>query len=62
MPRVEETGTSPGMAIEVLLRKYKIRYLSQRRYGMAIMDFYLPEGNIALFADGGVWHSLLLTT
>jgi hypothetical protein len=24
---------------------------------MGIMDFYLPEGNIALFADGGVWHA-----
>lgn len=21
------------------------------------MDFYLPEENIALFADGGVWHA-----
>ena len=21
------------------------------------MDFYLPEGNIALFVDGGVWHA-----
>ena len=24
---------------------------------MGIMDFYLPEGNIALFIDGGVWHA-----
>ena len=21
------------------------------------MDFYLPEGNIVLFVDGGVWHA-----
>jgi DNA mismatch endonuclease (patch repair protein) len=21
------------------------------------MDFYLPEGNIALFVDGGIWHA-----
>lgn len=24
---------------------------------MGIMDFYFPEGNIALFVDGGVWHA-----
>lgn len=24
---------------------------------MGIMDFYLPEGNIALFVDDGVWHT-----
>lgn len=24
---------------------------------MGIMDFYLPEGNIALFVDGGIWHA-----
>jgi DNA mismatch endonuclease (patch repair protein) len=39
------------------LRKFKILYLSQRKYGLGIMDFYLPEGNIALFVDGGVWHA-----
>lgn len=39
------------------LRKYKIRYLSQQRYGIGIMDFYLQDGNIALFVDGGVWHA-----
>ena len=49
--------TSLEIKMEKALRKYKIRYLSQRRYGMGIMDFYLPEGNIALFVDGGVWHA-----
>jgi hypothetical protein len=24
---------------------------------MGIMDFYLPKGNIALFVDGGIWHT-----
>jgi hypothetical protein len=39
------------------LRKHKIRYVAQYNYGIGIMDFYLPEGNIALFVDGGVWHA-----
>jgi len=49
--------TSLEIKMEKALRKYKIRYLSQRRYGIGIMDFYLPEGHIALFVDGGVWHA-----
>jgi hypothetical protein len=24
---------------------------------MGIMDFYLPERNMALFVNGGVWHA-----
>ncbi|MGI0045182.1 MAG: DUF559 domain-containing protein, partial [Nitrososphaeraceae archaeon] len=49
--------TSLETIMEKALRKYKIRYISQRRYGKGIMDFYLPDGNIALFVDGGVWHA-----
>ena len=49
--------TSLELKMEIALRKHKIQYLSQRRYGIGIMDFYLPEGNIALFVDGGVWHA-----
>jgi G:T-mismatch repair DNA endonuclease (very short patch repair protein) len=53
------SGIPNGFEIkmEKALRNNKIRYLSQRRYGVGIMDFYLPEGNIALFVDGGVWHA-----
>ena len=53
------SGIPNGLEIkmEKALRNNKIRYLSQRRYGVGIMDFYLPEGNIALFVDGGVWHA-----
>jgi very-short-patch-repair endonuclease len=53
------SGLPTGLEIkmEKALRKYKIRYISQYRYGIGIMDFYLPEGNIALFVDGGVWHA-----
>lgn len=32
-----------------------LRGLSKLSQG--IMDFYLPEGNIVLFVDGGVWHA-----
>jgi DNA mismatch endonuclease (patch repair protein) len=50
-------ATSLETIMEKALRKYKIRYVSQRRYDKGIMDFYLPEGNIALFVDGGIWHA-----
>ncbi|MPZ05701.1 MAG: DUF559 domain-containing protein [Nitrososphaeraceae archaeon] len=43
--------------MEKVLQKNEIRYISQHRYGIGIMDFYLPEGNIALFVDGAVWHA-----
>jgi DNA mismatch endonuclease, patch repair protein len=53
------SGTPTGleMKMEKVLRKYKIRFSSQQKYDMGIMDFYLPEGNIALFVDGGIWHA-----
>jgi DNA mismatch endonuclease, patch repair protein len=50
-------ATSLETIMKKALRKYKICYVSQRRYGIGIMDFYLPEGNIALFVDGGIWHA-----
>ena len=31
--------------------------IAQYNYGIGIMDFYLPEGNMALFVDGGIWHA-----
>ena len=31
--------------------------IAQYNYGIGIMDFYLPEGNMALFVDGGLWHA-----
>jgi DNA mismatch endonuclease (patch repair protein) len=51
------TPTGPEIKMGKALRKYKIRYSSQQKYGMGIMDFFLPEGNIALFVDGGIWHA-----
>ena len=52
-------GLPTGLEIkmEKALRKHKIRYVAQYNYGIGIMDFYLPEGNIALFVDGGIWHA-----
>jgi len=43
--------------IEEALKKYNIRYRRQQEFDIGIMDFYLPEGNIALFIDGNVWHA-----
>jgi DNA mismatch endonuclease (patch repair protein) len=52
-------GLPTGLEIKMVkaLRKHKIRYVAQYNYGIGIMDFYLPEGNIALFVDGGIWHA-----
>lgn len=49
------TGLETTM--EKALRKHKIRYVPQYSYRIGIMDFYIPEGNIALFVDGGIWHA-----
>lgn len=49
-------STSIKAIMEKTLRKHKIRYVKQYNYGIGIMDFYLPEGNIALFVDGGVCY------
>jgi len=53
------SGLPTGLEIrmEKALKEHKIQYIPQYRYGIGIMDFYLPEGNIALFVDGGVWHA-----
>ena len=53
------SGQPTGLEIrmERALKAHKIWYISQYRYGIGIMDFYLPEGNIALFVDGRVWHA-----
>ena len=49
--------TGLELTMEKALQRYKIRYILQYKYGIGTMDFYLPEGNIALFVDGGVWHA-----
>jgi DNA mismatch endonuclease, patch repair protein len=49
--------TGLEIIMKKVLRKHKIRYVAQYNYGIGIMDFYLQEGNIALFVDGGIWHA-----
>jgi DNA mismatch endonuclease, patch repair protein len=51
------TPTKPEEIMEAALKKENIRYVQQYNFGIGIMDFYLPEGNIALFVDGRVWHA-----
>ena len=43
--------------MEEALNKHNIQYVPQYGFEIGIMDFYLPEGNIALFVDGGIWHA-----
>lgn len=52
-------GIFTGLEIkmEKALQNSKISYVPQYRYGIGTMDFFLPEGKIALFVDGGVWHA-----
>lgn len=43
--------------MEQALKKYNISYRRQQEFEIGIMDFYIPEGNIAVFVDGDVWHA-----
>ena len=43
--------------MEEALKKYNINYIRQQQFEIGIMDFYLPEGNVAVFVDGDVWHA-----
>ncbi|MGA9845740.1 MAG: DUF559 domain-containing protein [Nitrososphaeraceae archaeon] len=43
--------------MEEALKKYNISYIRQQQFEIGIMDFYLPEGNVAVFVDGDVWHA-----
>ena len=49
--------TNLEIIMEEALKKQNIRYIRQYEFGIGIMDFYLPEGNIALFVDGTIWHA-----
>jgi len=49
--------TTPEKYMEDTLKKQNIKYISQYEYTIGLMDFYLPDGNIALFVDGTVWHA-----
>jgi DNA mismatch endonuclease, patch repair protein len=49
--------TKLEIIMEEALKKQNIRYIRQYEFGIGIMDFYLPEGNIALFVDGTIWHA-----
>ena len=49
--------SSLEIMMETALKKRKIRYISQQRYSIGIMDFLIPQVKIALFLDGGVWHA-----
>jgi DNA mismatch endonuclease (patch repair protein) len=51
------TPTKPEIIMEQALKKQNIRYIPQYNFGLGIMDFYLPDGNIALFVDGAAWHA-----
>jgi DNA mismatch endonuclease, patch repair protein len=53
------SGTPNKLEIimEETLKKQNIQYIPQFDFGLGIMDFYLPEGNITLFVDGTIWHA-----
>lgn len=44
-------------AMENALKKNNIRYLPQQSYKIGILDFYLPDVEVALFVDGTSWHA-----
>jgi DNA mismatch endonuclease, patch repair protein len=49
--------TGPEKIMENALKKHKIHYIAQYDFDIGVMDFYIPDGNIALFVDGVIWHA-----
>jgi DNA mismatch endonuclease (patch repair protein) len=43
--------------MEDALKKNGMYYIPQYDYTIGVIDFYLPEANIALFVDGSCWHA-----
>lgn len=48
--------TAPEKAVEEWLESRNIRYLTQYKIGQHYVDFYLPDRDTILEADGGYWH------
>jgi DNA mismatch endonuclease, patch repair protein len=49
--------TKLEQAMEDALKKYDIHYVTQYKYTIGFMDFYVPDSNIAVFVDGSYWHA-----
>ena len=57
-PNRKFKDTNIEIKMESGLKKKKILYEKQKSlHGVAIVDFYLPESNIAIQCDGCFWHN-----
>lgn len=50
--------SSLEVTVEKVLKDAGIPFSAQHRLGKWLIDFYLPEQNIAVEVDGDYWHSL----
>jgi len=50
--------TSIEIAVQTFLTGAGIDFVSQKRIGSYLIDFYLPKQNIAIECDGEYWHGL----
>lgn len=53
--------SKPPTGLELALSKYldslDIKYIPQTRMGTAIVDAYIPDLKLCIFADGEYWHN-----
>lgn len=55
---IKNKDTKPERLIESWLINNNINYVKQYVYKLGIADFYLPEKNTIIEADGEYWHRL----
>lgn len=49
--------TKIELIMEEALKKYDIHHISQYKYAIGFMDFYIPDSNLGIFVDGTYWHA-----
>ena len=61
MSRVRSSGSVAEVRFEMLLRKRRVRFESQRVVEGVRVDFYVPYWRLAIFIDGEFWHGRIGT-
>jgi very-short-patch-repair endonuclease len=55
--RMDKNPTAPEKSFALILKELGIIYETQKIVGGKIYDFYIPEKNMLVEADGTYWHS-----
>lgn len=61
MSRVRSSGSLAEARFEILLKKRRVDFESQRVVEGVRVDFYVPYWRLAIFIDGEFWHGRLGT-